>query len=84
MATHYAAYGTTNLPARGAGLNRTAMPVQPQKLITWDLGTLMIGSLIGLVIGAFIFTPAGRDIGSAAGYKVSRRLREGKKKKYSY
>ena len=55
-----------------AGLNGST---PPQKLITWDLGTLVVGTILGIVIGAFIFTPSGRGIGAAAGARAARRVR---------
>jgi len=71
--THYARYGTTNLPPRGTGLGLNGAPTP--KLITWDLGTLIVGVVAGVIIGAFIFTPSGREIGGAAGARAARRIR---------
>ena len=67
QAMHYARYGTTALPPRGTGLGRQKLGV--------DLGTLVIGGIIGFVFAAFVLTRPGREVGAAAAARAARRIR---------
>lgn len=70
QATHYARYGTTNLPVRGTGLGGT------QKMaLEWNLPMFVIGGIVGFVFAAFVLTPTGRGVGEAAGRRTARKIR---------
>lgn len=71
MATHYARYGTTNLPPRGTGF------AGQQKLQNGEFswGTLVAGGIIGLIFGYLIFAQSGRQIGYEAGQRVARKIK---------
>lgn len=43
--------------------------------LTIDTGSILIGGIIGLIFGYFIFTSSGRSIGHAAGTRVARKIR---------
>jgi len=66
---HYQLYGTTELPPRGTGRG-LATP----KLISWDLGTFVVGGIVGVIGAYFIFTSTGRKIGYRVGERVARRI----------
>jgi len=68
---HYQLYGTTTLPPRGTGLGYNTAP---KKLVTWDLGTFVIGGIAGLIFGYFIFTSTGRKMGYRTGERIAGRI----------
>ena len=68
---HQQIYGTNQLPPRGTGLNRVAP--QQQKL-EMNLGTFVGGVIIGFIIGGFLLTATGRDIGYRTGQKIAHKI----------
>lgn len=57
-----------------SGLIYSANGVNQPKL-GFDLGTLVVGVIIGGVLGYFIFAPSGRRIGSATAGRIERKIR---------
>ena len=75
---HYAQFANSNLPPRGTGLQtwnagQSATVVQKKLEVGW-LTPLVVGGILGLIFGAFIFTGVGREIGYKAGKRVARRI----------
>lgn len=64
LATHTAVFGEGALPPRGTGMNGE---------FPW--GTLVVGGILGLVFGYFIFASSGRQIGYEAGRRTARKIR---------
>lgn len=66
------AHKPVSAPVRTASYN-TSM-AQPAKL-NFDLGSLVIGGILGITFGYFIFAKTGRQIGYEAGKRVAGRIR---------
>lgn len=74
---HYARFVDPNLPPRGTGLQTWKAgqgQIAQKKLEIPGLTPFVIGGILGLIFGAFIFTSVGREIGYKAGKRVARRI----------
>lgn len=74
----YAANNVNNNPSNNLGYYApttkvSSAPFTPK--LTLDTGSILIGGILGLVFGYFIFTSSGRNIGHAAGTRVARKIR---------
>lgn len=75
---HYGTYGTTQLPPRGTGLQRGMVAVGGRQVgipsLTWDWNSFIIGGVLTLIFGYFVFTSSGRKIGYAAGRRIAKKI----------
>jgi hypothetical protein len=72
MMTHYAKYGTTNLPIRGTGLQPSYGEIEMPKLSGNDF---LMGLVVGFIVGALVLTATGRGLMGAAGERATKYVR---------